>query len=41
MAERLIDAKEVKVSELECCPKLRQLPVCDTLNFRYRLPFRP
>ena len=31
---------EVKVSELECCPELRQQPVCDTLNFRYRLPFR-
>ncbi len=30
-----------KVSELECCPELRQQPVCDTLNFRYRLPFRP
>ena len=32
---------EVKVSELDCCPELRRQPVCDTLNFRYRLPFRP
>lgn len=32
---------EVKVSDLECCPELSQQPVCDTLNFRYRLPFRP
>jgi len=32
---------EVKISDLECCPELRQQPVCDTLNFRYRLPFRP
>jgi hypothetical protein len=30
-----------KLSELECCPELRQQPVCDTLNLRYRLPFRP
>jgi hypothetical protein len=32
---------QVKVSDLECCPELSQQPVCDTLNFRYRLPFRP
>ena len=38
MAEKMV---EVKVSELECCPELGQHPVCDTLNFRYRLPFRP
>ena len=38
MTEKLND---VKISELDCCPKLKQQPVCDTLNFRYRLPFRP
>jgi hypothetical protein len=37
MAERIA---EIKLSELECCPELRQQPVCDTLNLRYRLPFR-
>ena len=37
MAEKIIEAK---VSEMECCPELRQQPVCDTLNLRYRLPFR-
>jgi len=31
----------IKVSELDCCPELKRMPVCDTLNFRYRLPFRP
>ncbi len=31
----------IKAAELECCPELRQQPVCDTLNLRYRLPFRP
>ncbi len=28
-------------SETECCPKLSKQNVCDTLNFRYRLPFQP
>jgi hypothetical protein len=31
----------VAFSELGCCPELRKQPVCDTLNLRYRLPFRP
>ena len=31
---------QVKISDLECCPELGHQPVCDTLNFRYRLPFR-
>lgn len=35
------DPCEVKVTKLECCPELRREPVCDTLNIRYRLPFRP
>lgn len=26
--------------KLECCPPLELKPVCDTLDFRYRLPFR-
>jgi len=30
-----------KIPDLECCPEFGQRPVCDTLNFRYRLPFRP
>jgi hypothetical protein len=30
---------KMKIHELECCPELGQVPVCDTLNFRYRLPF--
>lgn len=30
-----------KVSDLGCCPELRKQSVCDTLNIRYRLPFRP
>lgn len=29
-----------KASELECCPSLERSEVCDTLNFRYRLPYR-
>jgi hypothetical protein len=34
-------AKEkVKFPEIGCCPELSQVPVCDTLNFRYRLPFQ-
>lgn len=31
---------EGKISQLSCCPELSQRPVCDTLNMRYRLPFR-
>ena len=26
---------------VECCPQLEPCQVCDTLNFTYRLPFRP
>ena len=26
--------------EVDCCPELERRPICDTLNFRYRLPFR-
>lgn len=26
--------------KLECCPTLERRPLCDTLDFRYRLPFR-
>ncbi|MEW5755765.1 MAG: hypothetical protein AB1810_05630 [Pseudomonadota bacterium] len=29
-----------KVSELECCPVLNRAEICDTLNFRYRVPYR-
>ena len=34
------DTTAVKVSELDCCPVLDKKPICDTLNFRYRMPFR-
>jgi len=30
----------VTSAALECCPTLEQKPTCDTLDFRYRLPFR-
>jgi hypothetical protein len=32
--------KPVPLKELECCPTLERGPVCDTLDFRYRLPWR-
>ena len=41
MAEKSTEATEMKLADLDCCPKLIQHPICDTLNFRYRLPFRP
>ncbi len=25
---------------IKCCPELQEKPVCDTLSFRYRLPFQ-
>jgi hypothetical protein len=28
-------------SAVPCCPELKPCAVCDTLNFTYRLPFRP
>lgn len=28
------------VDDLECCPPLRREPICDTMDFRYRLPWR-
>lgn len=31
--------KGVKVSKLDCCPELRDQPICDTLNLRYLLPY--
>ena len=37
MAER---KAEMMFSEVDCCPELERRPICDTLNFRYRLPFR-
>ena len=38
MAEKIT---ETKVSEMKCCPDLTDKPLCDTLNLRYRVPFRP
>jgi hypothetical protein len=36
-------AKEGKeaLMEVECCPTLEPCDVCDSIDFRYRLPFRP
>lgn len=28
-------------TQIDCCPVMEKMPVCDTLNFRYRLPFNP
>jgi hypothetical protein len=33
-------SKPVSLKDLECCPTLERRPVCDTLEFRYRLPWR-
>lgn len=30
-----------KPKDIPCCPVLKPCAVCDTLNFTYRLPFRP
>lgn len=30
-----------KFSEMKCCPEFVKKPLCDTLNFRYSLLFRP
>lgn len=29
-----------RVADLECCPRLERGPICDRLDFRYRLPWR-
>jgi hypothetical protein len=39
MAEKTVD--KVRTSDIECCPELSRKRVCDTLKFRYRLPFHP
>jgi hypothetical protein len=33
-------APAAAVDRVACCPELRTGPLCDTLDFRYRLPFR-
>lgn len=33
------DIKELSLSKIECCPVLERQPVCDRLDFRYRLPY--
>ncbi len=38
MAEKTVETK--KVSELECCPEVKEGSVCDTTNLRYLLPFQ-
>ena len=32
---------KTKVSELVCCPPLQACKNCDTIDVKYRLPFRP
>lgn len=32
---------KTKVSALECCPPLQACEICDTIDIKYRLPFRP
>jgi hypothetical protein len=39
MADKKVESRLSKA--LGCCPDVDQKPVCDTLNFRYRIPFRP
>jgi len=34
-------AIETSAVSLKCCPELQEKPVCDTLTFRYKLPFQP
>ena len=36
-----VSVTETPVNELDCCPVLDSKPVCDTVDFRYRLPYRP
>jgi len=33
------DTKESSLARIECCPVLERQPVCDRLDFRYRLPY--
>lgn len=35
-----VDRDVMAASEVECCPPLARRPVCDVLDFRYRLPWR-
>jgi hypothetical protein len=32
---------KTKMQELGCCPEMEHKPACDSLRFRYRLPFLP
>lgn len=34
------DHDMISLKDLECCPTLARAPACDTLDFRYRLPWR-
>ena len=31
---------KTKVSALECCPPLKACEICDTIDIKYRMPFR-
>ncbi len=35
------EKSSAKPNQLDCCPEYSRKPVCDTLRFRYRLPFKP
>ena len=34
------DVTPVSSNDVDCCPTLERGPICDTLDFRYRLPWR-
>ena len=37
-----MDIKDnTKVAEIECCPPLKACKNCDTIDIKYRLPYRP
>lgn len=38
--ETKLAVAEKTVNELDCCPVLENKPACDTIDFRYRLPYR-
>jgi hypothetical protein len=37
----MADKSKETLNQPECCPQLEPCDVCDTLDFRFRLPFRP
>jgi hypothetical protein len=41
MPELTKEKPPVPISKMDCCPQLSHSPVCDTLDFRYRMLFNP